>query len=310
MKLVYAAGYEVDLGAHVFPTAKYGRVVRLALERGLVAPTDIVAPEPAAWEQLALVHTDAYLEKVRTGRLSIAEIAQLELPWSLEIVEGFRLATGGTIEAGRLALAHGIAMQVGGGLHHAFADHGEGFCLFNDVAVAVRALRREGRCRRVAIVDCDVHHGNGTAAIFRDDPDVFTLSIHQANNYPAEKPPSTLDVHLPDGTDDRAYLGHLDKALPAVVAWRPELVYYLAGADPFVDDQLGGLSLSFEGLRARDARVLGTCRRAGVPVAVTLAGGYARRLDDTVAIHLGTLEEALSAERAAGPAMQAPHPGA
>jgi acetoin utilization deacetylase AcuC-like enzyme len=310
MKLVYAAGYEVDLGAHVFPTAKYGRLVRLALERGLVTPADIVTPEPARWEDLALVHTHAYLEKVRTGRLSIGEIAQLELPWSPEIVEGFRLATGGTIEAGRLALADGLAMQVGGGLHHAFADHGEGFCLFNDVAVAVRVLRREGRCRRVAIVDCDVHQGNGTAAVFRTDPDVFTLSIHQANNYPAEKPPSTLDVHLPDGTGDAAYLRHLEEALPAVVAWRPDLVYYLAGADPFVDDQLGGLSLSFQGLRARDACVFRTCRRAGVPVAVTLAGGYARRLEDTVRIHLGTLEEALSVEREDRAAARAPDPGA
>lgn len=308
MKLVYAAGYEVDLGAHVFPTAKYGRLVRLALERGLVTTTDIVTPEPATWEELALVHTETYLEKVRTGRLSIAEIAQLELPWSPEIVEGFRLATGGTIEAGRLALADGIAMQVGGGLHHAFADHGEGFCLFNDVAVAVRVLRREGRCRRIAIVDCDVHQGNGTAAIFQADPEVFTLSIHQANNYPAEKPPSTLDVHLPDGTGDAAYLRHLEKALQTVAAWQPELVYYLAGADPFVDDQLGGLSLSFQGLRTRDACVLRMCRRAGVPVAVTLAGGYARRLDDTVAIHLGTLEEALHAEREAG--TRAPDPRA
>jgi acetoin utilization deacetylase AcuC-like enzyme len=189
-------------------------------------------------------------------------------------------------------------MQLGGGFHHAYPDHGEGFCMFNDVAVAVRTLVHEGLIRRAAIVDLDVHHGNGTAAIFGDDSAVFTFSMHQENNYPAEKPPSTLDLHLGDGVEDEEYLERLGAALPAIVEFRPDLVFYLAGADPYHGDQLGGLSLTFDGLRARDALVLGTFRRAGVPVAITLAGGYAHHTDDTIAIHCATAEEAFAVLRA------------
>lgn len=292
MRIAYSPRYHVDLGAHVFRVEKYARVVEELRARGIASPETLVEPEPATWDELALVHTPAYLDKVRAGQLTTSEVAQLELPWSAEGVEAFRLMTGGTILAGRMALDAGIAGQIGGGLHHAFPDHGEGFCMFNDVAVATRVLRREGLVRRVVVLDCDVHQGNGTASIFANDPDVFTVSMHQRHNYPAEKPPSRLDIELADGTGDEEYLERLETALAAATSHRPDLVFYLAGADPYFDDQLGGLALTRDGLRARDSRVLSMLRRQGVPTAVTLAGGYAHRLEDTVSIHVATLEEA------------------
>lgn len=303
MIVAYAPGYVVDLGAHVFPTVKYRLVYQELLATGVIDAAWVRAPEPAAWTDLALAHTPAYLRKLQTGSFSLTELAQLEIPWSPSIVEGFRLMTGGTLLAARAALEDGVAVNLGGGFHHAFPDHGEGFCLFNDVAVAVRRLQREGRLGRAAIVDADVHHGNGTAAIFADDRRVLTLSIHQEHNYPAVKPPSDVDIGLDDGVDDDAYLRALEGALPKVVDHRPELIFYLAGADPFVDDQLGGLALTREGLRARDRLVLGVARAAGVPVVVLLAGGYARRLEDTVAIHVATVQEAcrLAATDSASP---------
>ena len=298
MKAVYSPRYEVDIGTHVFPTRKFTLVRDRLLANGLVDPGELAEPAPASWDELALVHTPGYLLKLRNGTMSVNDVARLELPWSPEIVEGFRLMTGGTILAARMALSEGVVMQLGGGFHHAYPDHGEGFCMFNDVAVAIRTLVHEGLIRRAAIVDLDVHHGNGTAAIFRDDSAVFTFSMHQQNNYPAEKPPSTLDVHLGDGVKDQEYLERLRAALPSILEFRPDLVFYLAGADPYHGDQLGGLSLTFDGLRARDALVLGTFRRAGVPVAITLAGGYAHHTDDTIAIHCATAEEAFAALRA------------
>lgn len=297
MRIVYSAGFHLDLGTHVFPATKYARLHDRLIEAGLVEPSAIVAPPMASWDDLALVHTTRYLAKARDGSFSMGEIFRLEIPWSPAIVEAFRRMTGGTIHASRFALDDGLSVQLGGGFHHAFPGHGEGFCLFNDVAVAVRVLQRDGKVRRAAVVDLDVHHGNGTAAIFAGDPDVFTLSLHQERNYPAEKPPGSLDVGLDDGTNDEQYLDRLRRALPRVVEHRPDLVVYLAGADPYRDDLLGGLSLTFDGLRARDALVFQVAREAGLPVAVTLAGGYARRLDDTVAIHQATVEEALQAAR-------------
>lgn len=292
MRIVHTDGVEIDIGRHVFPTVKYGLVRAALLGQGVVGADRFVEAVPATWDDLALVHTADWLERLRERRLSLQEVARLELPATPSAVEGFRLMCGGTIEAARRALRDGIGVSLGGGLHHAFPGHGEGFCMFNDVAVATRVLQREGLVARVAVVDLDVHHGNGTAAIFAGDAAVFTFSMHQWNNYPAEKPPSTLDVHLPDGIGDAEYLDHLREALPAVVAHRPDLVFYLAGADPYEDDQLGGLALSRAGLRVRDRTVLGTLRRAGIPVAITLAGGYARHTDDTVAIHVATIEEA------------------
>jgi acetoin utilization deacetylase AcuC-like enzyme len=295
MRVVYSPRYHIDIGAHVFPTVKYQ-----AVQRELVALGGItfVEPDPAPWDLLALVHTAEYLDKVRTGTFSIEEIAQLELPWAPEIVEGFRLMTGGTLLAANEALGNGavdgrpvqrgLGLHLGGGFHHAFANHGEGFCLFNDVAVSIRALQRDGRIARAAIVDCDVHHGNGTALIFDLDPTVFTLSIHQQHNYPAFKPRSSLDIGVEDRMQNVEYLAKVRQALPRVLASGPDIVYYLAGADPYEDDQLGGLALTKEGLRERDRLVLQACRDARVPVVVTLAGGYARRLEDTVAIHRAT----------------------
>lgn len=294
MKVVCSPRYHIDVGPHVFPTAKYVLVCQRLVDRGLVDEQTLVEPVAATWEELGLVHTSRYLAKLRDGRLTIGEVARLELPWSPEAVEGFRLMAGGTLTAARHALADGLAVHVGGGLHHAHPDHGEGFCMFHDVAVAIRVLRRDGLAGVVAVVDADVHQGNGTAAIFAGDLDVVTLSVHQANNYPAVKPPSTLDVELPDGIGDEAYLRALAPALDAVVASGPRLAFYLAGADPYRDDQLGGLSLSFDGLRRRDAVVLSALRAAGAAVVVTLAGGYARRVDDTVAIHVATIEEAFA----------------
>ncbi len=300
--IVYSKRYGIDLGTHVFRTEKYGLVFAAAARHGLIAPSVVVEPVAAPWEDLALVHTAEFLRKARVGGFSPPELAHLELPWSAAMVEGFRLMAGGTIVAARLACAssaglpsHGtarVAAHLGGGFHHAHPDHGEGFCLFNDVAVAIRVLQRDGTISRAAIVDCDVHHGNGTASIFGGDPTVFTFSIHQQHNYPSVKPPSSLDIGLPDGADDAEYLGAMERALPRVLASAPDLLCYLAGADPFVGDQLGGLHLTFDGLRRRDAMVLQAAARASVPVVIVLAGGYARRVEETAAIHLATLEEA------------------
>ncbi|MEE2613476.1 MAG: histone deacetylase [Acidobacteriota bacterium] len=294
MKVVSSPRYAIDIGPHVFPTEKYRRIYDRLLATPRPGLEGIIAPQAAAWDELALVHTAEYLEKVRTLCLSSEEIVELQLPLNEPIVEGFRLMTGGTLTAARLGLADGLACHVGGGFHHAFANHGEGFCLFNDVVVAVEVLRQEGAVSRVAVVDLDVHHGSGTALIYARDPAVFTFSIHEQHNYPAFKPRGSLDIGLAAGTDDATYLARLEVVLPQVVAHEPDLMVYLAGADPFEDDQLGNLKLSKEGLRKRDRLVLRTMRGAGVPVAIVLAGGYARQLVDTVDIHVATIEEALT----------------
>ena len=292
MRVVYSPRYHIDIGTHVFPTIKYVWLHRALDEAG---GFQFIEPTAASWEDLALVHGAEYLHKVRSGTLTDAELAELELPWTPEIVEGFRLMTGGTILAAQHALepaSRGVGANLGGGFHHAFSNHGEGFCLFNDVAVAIRVLQRDGRIERAAIVDCDVHHGNGTAMIFEFDPAVFTMSIHQQHNYPAFKPRSSLDIGVSDRMLDAEYLACLLSALPQVLKFAPDIVFYLAGADPFQDDQLGGLALTRPGLSERDRLVLEAFRGAGVPVVITLAGGYARRTEDTVAIHRATFEEA------------------
>jgi acetoin utilization deacetylase AcuC-like enzyme len=288
-RLVYHRGFNVDLGPHVFPSRKYAELRQLLLESGVAEEADFVAPEPASDAELLRVHTPEYLRKLESGDFSEAEALALEVPWSRELVTAFRLAAGAAALAGRLARAERCCIAVCGGFHHAFPDHGEGFCLLHDVAIAVRGLRDAGEAQRVAIVDLDVHHGNGTAAIFADDPDVFSVSLHQQHNYPAFKPPSTLDVGLPDRTGDEAYLEALAEPLRRALEFRPQLLFYLAGADPYEQDRLGGLGLSLEGLKERDRRVFDAARQAGVPVAVTLAGGYAARPADTVAIHRNTV---------------------
>lgn len=294
--VIWSPAYAVDIGPHVFPTAKYGLVRARLLERGIVAEEDFLQPEPATDADLARVHTEEYLRKIRDDDLAPLERYLLEVPFTPALARASRICCGGTLLTARMALRDGVAVHLGGGFHHAFPDHGEGFCLLNDVAVAIRALQAEGSVSRVLVVDLDVHHGNGTAAIFAGDDSVHTLSMHQEKNYPALKPPSDVDFGLPDGTGDAEYLSILEATLPrALERSQPELAFYLAGADPYREDQLGGLGLTLEGLRRRDAHVLETLRDRGVPVAVTLAGGYAYRQDDTVAIHGATVEEAVRA---------------
>ena len=303
--IVYSSRYHIDIGPHVFPTEKYVLVQAGLVETGIAGPASFVEPRPAEWDELALVHTSGYLSRMRDGALTADELAQLELPWSAGMVDGFRLMVGGTIHAARLAVAtHAIVPHIGGGLHHAFPNHGEGFCPFNDVAVAIRVLQAQGT-QRVAVIDLDVHHGNGTAFIFGSDPRVFTFSMHQEHNYPMWKPRGSLDIGLADGTGDDRFLGELARALPVVMASKPECVFYLAGADPFQDDQLGGLRLTLEGLRQRDVMVISAVRSADVPLVITLAGGYAIRVEDTVAIHTATIAEAVRALTAAADVAEA-----
>jgi acetoin utilization deacetylase AcuC-like enzyme len=292
MNVFYSPRYLVDIGLHVFPTRKYQLVHARLVEDGVIAPRDVIEPQAASWDDLALVHTREYLAKIRDGTLTSDDIAQLELPWSPEMVEGFRVMVGGTIEAARLAVEHGsIVGHIGGGLHHAFPNHGEGFCPFNDVAVAIRVLQRDG-VQRAAVIDLDVHHGNGTAFIFESDSSVFTFSMHQQYNYPMWKPRGSLDIGLMDGIGDAEYHRQLEEALPAVMASNPQCLFYLAGADPYEQDQLGGLSLTLDGLRARDRIVIDQARRNRLPMVIVLAGGYARRVEDTVAVHTATMKEA------------------
>ena len=297
--VITSARYECDIGPHVFPTAKYRLVLAKLAAEGFVAAADVIEPARPNRATLELVHTTALLDDLEELRWTHRTMPS-ELPITQEIVTSYALAAGGTLRAAREALAHGAAVHIGGGFHHAFADRAEGFCYLNDLAIAIRALQAEGRVRRAAVVDLDVHQGNGTAGIFAGDAEVFTLSFHQENNYPMPKPPSTLDVGLADGTTDDEYLRRLGEALPRVWAFAPEIVLYQAGADPYREDQLGGLALTLEGLERRDRAVIEGCAARGIPVVVTLGGGYARRVEDTVAIHAATCRIAIEAVRKAG----------
>ena len=285
LPVVFSFRYSVDLPGHIWPTTKYA----LVAERIGGLSVRFIEPAGSPWEDLALVHSAEYLDKLRSHTLTAEEIATLELPWSPALADTFRVMVGGTCRAAQLSLAEGRAMHLGGGLHHAFANHGEGFCLLNDVAVAIRTLQRDARIARAAIVDCDVHHGNGTAMIFERDPTVFTFSIHQQHNYPMFKPKSDLDIGLEDGAGDERYLSALEGALERVGAFVPDVLLYLAGADPFVGDRLGGLSLSKDGLAERDRMVVASAARIGAPIATVLAGGYAADVLDTVDIHVATV---------------------
>lgn len=288
-RLVYHPGYDLHLGEHVFPAKKYKWLHDRLLWTRFAEKEDFVEPQPATIADIELAHDADWVNKLENGTLSYQEILKLEIPYSRPTVEAFWLAAGGTILAARLALQTGIGYNVGGGFHHAYPDHGEGFCAINDIAVAIRRLQRDGAIQRAMVVDCDVHHGNGTAAIFAGDMSVFTLSIHQFNNYPTDKPPSSLDIHLPDGTGDADYLNRLGNGYRAALAmFQPELIVYVAGADPYYADQLGGLSLTFEGLQDRDRLVIHTARGKGIPVTIVLAGGYAESVEDTVTIHANT----------------------
>jgi acetoin utilization deacetylase AcuC-like enzyme len=316
-KLIYSDDYFLPIGAHVFPAEKYRRVHDQLIRDGVAEPSDFVTPHPASDQDILLVHTPQYVQKLKSGTLSPREEQEMEIPFSPELVRAFWLAAGGSILAAEHALTAGVAVNIGGGFHHAFPDHGEGFCMIHDVAVAIRSLQRNGKIRSAMTVDCDVHQGNGTAAIFAgprapSEPlpstsaaalrihagkttqahagDVFTISLHQHNNYPAWKPPSSIDVDLPDGTGDDDYLAWLDNALSSGLRqFNPELICYVAGADPYREDQLGGLALTVEGLKRRDQLVFRVAKARNIPVMVTYAGGYARRVEDTVTIHCNTV---------------------
>ncbi|MBD3366609.1 MAG: histone deacetylase [Candidatus Eisenbacteria bacterium] len=292
--LQYTDRYQADIGRHVFPMDKYGRVIESLVSSGVITAEDVVEPQPASVDDALLVHTKAYVHDILTGGLSEDDIIRLELPFSRSLVDSFFLAAGGTIAALRSALERGVGVNVGGGFHHAYPDHAEGFCLLNDVAIGVARLLADRTVSRVAVVDCDVHQGNGTAATFSHDPRVFTFSIHQENNYPFPKPPSSLDIPLADWTEGPTYLERLAEGLPwAIDDFDPELVLYVAGADPYEHDFLGGLKLSPHDLAERDAMVMGACAKRGVPFAAVLAGGYAARTDETVAIHAATVTAAI-----------------
>jgi acetoin utilization deacetylase AcuC-like enzyme len=313
-KLVYSDGYDLNLGSHVFPAVKYKRIREKCLAEGIAGPEDFIEPQPAPDEDVLRVHTQEWVRKLKGGRLSPWEVMRLEVPYSAQLVSAFWLSAGGSTLAARRALTDGCAFNFGGGFHHAFPDHGEGFCALNDVAVALRALQAARAIETALVVDLDVHHGNGTAAIFAADPSVFTLSMHQENNYPMPKPPSDIDVGIDDFTGDEEYLrllrAALDRAFDRFAKDKPkrvpggrghraeqvtrggdlpDLIYYLAGADPYKEDQLGGLALTLEGLKERDRLVLEAARTRGIPVAITFAGGYARRVADTVQIHTNTI---------------------
>jgi len=321
-KLVYSDAYFLPIGTHVFPAEKYQRIHHRLIASGVAEPEDFLEPEPATDQDILLVHKPEYVQKLKTGTLSPREEMEMEIPYSRDLVEAFWLAAGGSILAARQCLADGISISIGGGFHHAFPDHGEGFCMIHDVAVAIRRLQRDDKIRTAMTVDCDVHQGNGTASIFAgtrtasallpsvsastlERPEgtarggkmreahageVFTISLHQHNNYPLWKPPSSIDVDLPDGTGDDDYLAWLDNALSSGLRqFEPDLLCYIAGADPFREDQLGGLDLTIEGLKKRDQLVFQVARARNIPVMVTYAGGYAQNVEDTVTIHANTV---------------------
>lgn len=317
-KLVYSDDYYLPIGAHVFPAEKYRRIHHRLLETGVAEAADFVIPQPASDQDVLLVHTRDYVHKLKTGTLSAREELEMEVPYSPELVRAFWMAAGGSILAAEYALQNRVGFNIGGGFHHAFPDHGEGFCMIHDVAIAIRRMQRDEKITRAMTVDCDVHQGNGTAVIFASTrsltgslpstspsalrplspakvrgsyaTDVFTISLHQENNYPMWKPPSSIDVDLPDDLGDDDYLAWLDNALSSGLRqFDPELICYVAGADPYREDQLGGLSLTIEGLKRRDQLVFRVAHARQIPVMVTFAGGYAQRVEDTVTIHCNTV---------------------
>ncbi len=317
-KLVYSDDYYLPIGSHVFPAEKYKCIHDRLLASGIAALDDFVTPRPATDDDVLLVHTPQYVHKLKTGTLTALEQLELEIPYSPELVSAFWLAAGGSVQAADHALNDGVAISIGGGFHHAFPGHGEGFCMIHDVAVAIRCMQRDDKIRTAMTFDCDVHQGNGTAVIFSGThapgspvpsawgpvlnpnhpgrrrsahaEDVFTISLHQQNNYPSFKPPSSLDMNLPDGIGDDEYLACVGDALSLGLGkLKPDLLCYLAGADPYCEDQLGGLSLTIEGLKERDAIVFRLAKAEGIPVMVTLAGGYALKLEDTITIHSNTV---------------------
>jgi len=294
MKLVYSEKYHIDIGAHVFPTRKYQLIKHRLIDEHFASEDDFFEPHPARDSDVLLAHTREYIKKLKEGALTPQEESDLEIPYSEEAVESSWICAGGTIEACRNALEFGVGVHVGGGFHHAYPDHGEGFCVLNDMAIGIKKMQREKLIKKAAVIDCDLHQGNGTAAIFNKSKSVFTFSIHQEANYPVPKEESSLDIGLPDAVEDGEYLEHLQKAVPDILdGFKPQLVVYLAGADPFEFDQLGGLSLTINGLKTRDQYVLSECRARNIPVATVFGGGYAYNVEDTVTIHVNTIKAAM-----------------
>jgi acetoin utilization deacetylase AcuC-like enzyme len=317
LRLVYSDKAKLPIGDHIFHSEKYRGIRDRLLGLGAFTESDILPAPRCSEGDALLVHTQLWVDKLKRGTLSTREELELEVPYSKELVEAFWYMTGGSIVAAEQALRNRCCIHIGGGFHHAFADHGEGFCLINDVAVAIRCMQRDGKIVRAMVIDCDVHQGNGTATIFGTGVpelfplaswsasllppkreanvktsanwDVFTISLHQENNYPYSKPPSSIDVNLADGTTDSEYLGWLDTALKgAMERFEPELVCYVAGADPYMGDQLGGLAMTIDGLKQRDLMVFNFARDHGFPIMSTFAGGYAENPEDTVTIHTNT----------------------
>lgn len=289
-RVFYSPYYYADIGEnHVFPIKKFELVRDKLLKERTLQTSEIAEPKPVAIEDVLLVHTDDYITRLRNGTLTTREIRRLGLPWSKSLVRRSFLATSGTINAARHALKNAVASNLAGGTHHSFPDRGEGFCVLNDVAVAIRVLQKENLAQRFLIVDCDVHQGNGTAFIFKDDQRVFTFSMHGAKNYPLFKENSTLDIELPDKTGDEEFLEILSEALPRIFAHNPDIVFYLGGADPFEKDKLGRLGLTMEGLRRRDEMVLNYAEAREIPIVTTMSGGYAEHINDTVEIHCNTI---------------------
>ena len=297
-RFVYSDAYwMVDLGKHVFPAEKYRLIYEKLLRRG-AKKENFKAPEPVSDEDLLLVHSPKYLKKLKTGRLSQSEVITMELPYSAEVLDFAQLMVGGTIMAVRLALEDGLSVHIGGGFHHAFHDHGEGFCILNDVAVALRKMQQSGAFQKAMIVDCDVHQGNGTAEIFSEDETVFTFSMHQMDIYPAKKEKSVLDIGFWSDDGDKKYLDSLNSHIPSLYeTFKPDVVFYLAGADPYEKDQLGGLKVTFDGLKERDNIVIQGALRLKIPVVILFAGGYAFDVADTVEIHLNTIKMAQKLKR-------------
>lgn len=290
MQVFYTPRYYADIGSgHVFPIRKFELVRDKLIAEGTLQPAELFEPTPATVDDVLLVHTNDYVSRLCSGELTVKEIRRLGLPWSESLVRRSFYAVGGTLAATQAALKNGYSSNLAGGTHHAFADRGEGFCVLNDVAIAIRAMRARQLIQRAAIVDCDVHQGNGTATIFAGDNDTFTFSMHGANNYPLFKAQSSLDVELPDRTPDAEYLRTLAHHLPAVFASDPEIVFYLAGADPYKGDKLGRLALSIDGLRNRDAYVLRECYEREIPVVTVMSGGYGKDINDTIEIHCNTI---------------------
>lgn len=295
IRLVYSKDYAVDIGQHVFPTSKYKLIKdQIIRDPSLKERVDFVAPRKAREEDILLAHDKSYMHKLKTGTLSREEMVRMELPYSKQLVDASMFCCGGTILATEIALKDMLGLHIGGGFHHAFPDHGEGFCVLNDIAVAVKRLIKYGPVARALVVDCDLHHGNGTAAIFANDKSVFTFSIHQENNYPFLKPPSRLDIGLEDGAGDSEYLYALSENIPSIIReFRPEFIMYVAGADPYKEDSLGGLKLTKDGLKERDEFIFKQAKASSIPLAVVLAGGYAFSESDTVDIHCNTIKSGI-----------------